>query len=350
MQIEYSAFILPHIGDSISQCADRFSCGTANHCFAIADGVGNSLFPGEWASLLCEDYISYPNDFSAESKLVREDKLIYQWELLRDERVSNLTEDEKFIYEMGLDKADFAACTFVGLSLDNNGWNCLAIGDSYLFVIDKEYNIIKKVASMIGRDFDNFPEYFASKKGHNNGEVVKDSDTYENVVYFALMTDALSDWFVETTNEDRKELLGLRTHDDFANFVDKKRQQLSLKDDDTTMVVLQLKNDNNNSLTFSKINVDNINELKTDEIVEIDTKPEEPPILAVAEDNNDDKNDGYIVIKDSIASKLDRVERIKTEHYDYSKNKLNKVVDELTGIVKELIGIINKLLTHGTTN
>ena len=203
---------------------------------------------------------------------------------------------------------------------------------------------------MIGRDFDNFPEYFASKKGHNNGEVVKDSDTYENVVYFALMTDALSDWFIETTNEDRKELLGLRTHDDFANFVDKKRQQLSLKDDDTTMVVLQLKNDNNNSLTFSKINVDNINELKTDEIVEIDTKPEEPPILAVAEDNNDDKNDGYIVIKDSIASKLDRVERIKTEHYDYSKNKLNKVVDELTGIVKELIGIINKLLTHGTTN
>ena len=339
MQIDYSAFILPHVGDSISQCADRFSCGIANHCFAIADGVGNSLFPGEWASLLCEDYISHPNDFSADSKLKREEELISQWEHLRDEHVSNLTDNEKFIYEMGLDKADFAACTFVGLFLDDYGWKCLAIGDSYFFVIDKEYNIIDKVASMIGRDFDNFPEYFASKKGNNNGEVVEESGTYENVAYLALMTDALSDWFIEANNEERKELIGIRTHDVFADFVDKRRQQMSLKDDDTTMVILQLKNDNNDDIVYNKNHIDKIDDLLSEEIFNIEKETKLHMDVEVVEAEKEKAPSSIIANNDFILSAVGKIEK---EYHDYTKNKMKSTIKKLIGFIKQL--------THGTSD
>lgn len=341
MQVEYSAFILPHVGDSISQCADRFSCGTANHCFAIADGVGNSLFPGEWATILCEDYISHPSIFSSESKLEHEEELISKWEQLRDERVSNLTEDERFIYEMGLDKADFAACTFVGLALDNHGWKCIAIGDSYLFVIDKEYNIIKKVASMIGRDFDNFPEYFASKNGHNNGKIVKDSGSYENVEFLVLMTDALSDWFIEANNKDRKELLSIRTHEDFANFANKERKQMFLKDDDTTMVVLQLKDNNRNDILYKKNHVDEISILQSEEMVNIETQLKPLSSVKVVDEEKDKGNDVSIIAKDKTI--LLEIGKIEKECHRYSKKKLRSTLIML-------IKILKKGLKHGTTD
>ena len=67
---------------------------------------------------------------------------------------------------MGLEKADFAACTFVGLSIDKKQWQSLALGDSYLFVLDKNLEIIESVASQKGEEFSNFPEYFADDEGN----------------------------------------------------------------------------------------------------------------------------------------------------------------------------------------
>ena len=203
MRIEVTAFLLPHIGDEYSQCADRFSYDEDTKSFAIADGVGNSLFPGDWAMSLCEDYVKHPDIFTEDSKLVRENELIKKWEKKRDERVANLNEDERFIFEMGLEKADFAASTFVGISLGLNEWKCQAIGDSYLVVLNKFFEIIETVASMKGKEFDNFPEYFGSKKGQNNGEIITSKGDYEDITYFALMTDALSDWFLSNKIKSR---------------------------------------------------------------------------------------------------------------------------------------------------
>ena len=337
MQINYSAFILPHVGDLYSQCADRFSCGEANNCFAIADGVGNSLFPGEWATILCEDYIKHPDIFSSDSKLVREEELIKQWEQQRDERVSNLNDDERFIYEMGLDKADFAACTFVGLSLDNCGWKCQAIGDSYLFVLDRMYNIITKVASMMGRDFDNYPEYFASKKGNNNGWVKEERGTYDNIAYFVLMTDALSDWFIDATTEDRKDLMNIRTHNEFEHFVNSRRLQTSLKDDDTTMVILQLIDGHDNGILYKRNNVDDINQFINREEAKNESKAESP---SAKEDIGTQTYGDDRISQDDIVSKIEKIERF---YRDDTKSKLKKNISEL-------IEIIKILLKNGTSN
>lgn len=353
MRIEYSAFILPHIGDQFSQCADRFSCGETNQCFAIADGVGNSLFPGDWAQLLCDDFIEHPTLFSDNTHLCREDELISKWEEQRNKRISNLSDEEIFIYEMGLDKADFAASTFVGLSFDKKRWSCQAIGDSYLFLINQDYNISLKVASMDGHDFDNFPEYFASKKGQNNGTAVYCSGDYKDVAYFALMTDALSDWFIEATPEKREELLNIHSHSEYEAFIDQERQMMSLKDDDTAMLVLKVEDDGSENLTFysnpDKLdNIDSLiqNEKKSKDKEEISLEEKDyngfPPPEDKTEETNSPKHSKCerIVTAQSIDKEI---QKIKREWSSYN-------AIQLKNCIKKLIKYIDKLLLHGTSN
>ena len=105
MELKYKTFIMPHIGDKYSQCADRFAIGIENKCFAIADGVGESLFPYDWAELVCGDFIDNPNLFCEDNKLVREVSLIEAWNKKREERIANLTDTELFLYETGLEKS-----------------------------------------------------------------------------------------------------------------------------------------------------------------------------------------------------------------------------------------------------
>jgi hypothetical protein len=331
MRIEVTAFLLPHIGDEYSQCADRFYYDKATKSFAIADGVGNSLFPGDWAMILCKDFVKHPDKFTENSILVREDELIKDWEKSRDERVSNLTEDEKFIFEMGLEKADFAASTFVGLSLGLKEWKCQAIGDSYLIVLNNDFKIIETVASMKGKEFDNYPEYFGSKKGHNNGEIVPSTGGYENVQYLVLMTDAISDWFLsdKTDNEKRKELLSLDNHQDYERFINEERQSGNLKDDDTSMLVLKLENDGLEDFIFDFKDIDKIEDFIAKENKQI----------------KEDADDTHQKIVEDIQS----IESVKLEikkNYDNilneRKGSREKNVRKIIRNLKKIEGILHK--------
>lgn len=285
MIIRYKAFILPHLGDPYRLCADRFSISEKEKAFAISDGVGNSLFPEVWAKSLCDDYVQTPDDFICGYCLCREKELIDGWEKIRDKRVASFTPNQLFIYNVGLANADFAAATFVGLSLSVDKWFCWALGDSYLGILDQDYNIVKKVASMTGKPFNDYPEYFASKKGHNNGAPISDSGSIKDGRFFVLMSDAISDWFFseERTAGQRKSLLDIETHEEYCSFIGGLRSKGELKDDDTTIVVLSLDDDDSAGLSFEELEVDSI-----DYFIENDVKaPGEETSEPVDEGNHD---------------------------------------------------------------
>lgn len=284
MKIIYKAFTLPHVGDPYRLCADRYSVSTENDSFAISDGVGNSLFPGEWAKLICDDYVHNTAEFIVNEKLHREGKLISEWSLKRDEIVEGFSEDEKFIYEMGLDKADFAAATFVGLRLSSSEWSCQALGDSYLVLLDNEYNILQKVASMDGQPFGIYPEYFASKVGENNGTPIMQKGDYTQVKYILLMTDAVSDWFIDETRtpDERKRMIDVSSHEEFITLVDNLRQSGAMKDDDSTIVILMLENNEDLTISYECLTLDDINQLIAED------KSEEDPAVSVDVKNVDE--------------------------------------------------------------
>lgn len=353
MKITYSAFILPHVGDKYRQCADRFGCGETKQCFAIADGVGNSLLPEVWASLLCKDYTEHPDIFYEDSHLVRMDSLIEEWEKQRTKYEANLTDDTRFIYEMGLRKADYAASTFVGLKLNSNGWICEAIGDSYLFVLDKQCDIIKKVASMDGRAFDTFPEYFASRKGEDNGKVVKVTGSYENVACFALMTDALSDWFISTESSSSKaKMLSIRSHLEFEQFVNQERNAGRMKDDDTTLVILNIQHDDNNDFSFIKQDIDSIEDLisqEADENGEQGNENELSNSSAPISDNKSQVDDELREI--GVSPLIDKVLQLMGNIKGYTKKTQQTI---LINTLQECCDCMNRLIdyikNYGTPN
>ena len=367
MELRYKTFIMPHIGDLYSQCADRFAIGTDKNCFAIADGVGESLFPYDWAELVCEDFIANPNLFCENNKLVRENALIEAWNQKRDERTANLTETELFLFEMGLEKADFAACTFVGLSIDKKQWQSLALGDSYLFVLDKNLEIIESVASQKGEEFSNFPEYFASQAEKNHGKTIKVCGDINKVTYFVLLTDAISDWFIKVDTEKRKELLAISDMQSFHSLVNKERENGNMKDDDTTAVIIEVVHDDSDDIKYTKLYNTNINDL-----IE-----EEEKCLKLEDSLEDMENDSFIkndtVEKKTIIEEIDGVNAVSQpielailpkENTDTTinshsitsspieelTNKLRQYIDDFIKIGDELLDKIDYVKSQDTQN
>lgn len=367
MELRYKTFIMPHIGDKYSQCADRFAIGTDKNCFAIADGVGESLFPYDWAELVCEDFIANPNLFCENNKLVRENALIEAWNRKRDERIANLTETELFIYQMGLKKADFAACTFVGLSIDKKQWQSLALGDSYLFVLDKNLEIIESVASQKGEEFSNFPEYFASQAEKNHGKTIKACGDINKVTYFVLLTDAISDWFIKVDTNKRKELLAVSDMPSFHSLVNKERESGNMKDDDTTAVIIAVVHDDSDDIKYTKLYNTNINDL-----IE-----EEEKCLKLEDSLEDMENDSFIkndtVEKKTIIEEIDGVNAVSQpielailpkENTDTTinshsitsspieelTNKLRQYIDDFIKIGDELLDKIDYVKSQDTQN
>ena len=367
MELRYKTFIMPHVGDLYSQCADRFAIGTDKNCFAIADGVGESLFPYDWAELVCEDFIANPNLFCENNKLVRENALIEAWNQKRDERTANLTETELFLFEMGLEKADFAACTFVGLSIDKKQWQSLALGDSYLFVLDKNLEIIESVASQKGEEFSNFPEYFASQAEKNHGKTIKVCRDINKVTYFVLLTDAISDWFIKVDTEKRKELLAISDMQSFHSLVNKERENGNMKDDDTTAVIIEVVHDDSDDIKYTKLYNTNINDL-----IE-----EEEKCLKLEDSLEDMENDSFIkndtVEKKTIIEEIDGVNAVSQpielailpkENTDTTinshsitsspieelTNKLRQHIDDFIKIGDELLDKIDYVKSQDTQN
>lgn len=253
MKLQCSTFIMPHIGDKYSQCADRFAISENGNHFAIADGVGASFFPAIWAEIVSKDFVQHSESFIDKNVLVNEARLIGEWNDKVKVATANLSDKENFLIEMAKDKCDFAACTFVGLTIDKDKWHCQALGDSYLFILNDEYKIIESVASQQGQDFDNFPEYFASCHGKNNGSVLVKSGDISNIAYFVLLTDAISDWFIKADSNKRKALVELQHLCDFRSFIDAERANNAMKDDDTTAVVIKVIADGEETVSVEQI-------------------------------------------------------------------------------------------------
>lgn len=363
---------MPHIGDSYSQCADRFAISENTFRFAIADGVGDSFFPDVWSELVCKDFVNNVDEFVDETTfLLREQNLISCWNDIVENKRSNLTDNEKFLVELSKGKCAFAACTFVGLSIDNKTWHCKALGDSYLFVLDKDYNIIKSVASQNGAGFTSYPEYFASEHGKNNGTIFSDSGDVSEVAYFVLLTDAISDWFIQANPDKRKQLVNVKNLDSFRSVIDSERTSEKMKDDDTTAVIIRVSQDNDENIQVEEIFNTDINQLikeETDNTRQEFTHQMDEDSPISKETPPDDIRTGNAAVKPQTKSKeislkehlLQNTQPIIEEvnklieyinHFDFChcgnnktfdkiKNKFQNVKNELNSIKKKLDKIV----------
>ena len=230
------SFRVPKKGNSESEYEDAAVTDTALGRFAIADGASESVFAGEWAGLLCQSYVSESPD---PTKLV-------EWRQSLQKRWLAMVLRQELPWYLEEKLKEGAYATFLGLSLGEQtpthgrAWKALAIGDSCLFHV-RGARLLTAFPLEQSEDFGTRPNLIGSRqRSEPTGTVL--SGTIEPGDALLMMTDALAEWFLRTCDEGGvpwAELLRLR-ESDFPHWVDGLRDSLLMKNDDVTVIVLEM--------------------------------------------------------------------------------------------------------------
>jgi hypothetical protein len=232
LTISHHCFRLPKRGNSWEEFEDAYACDPAAGRFAIADGASESIFAGEWAHELCQAFVA---DRAAVGKM--EPWLAFARNRWQD-RVGMQTE----LWHVAEKLRDGSFATFLGLTIDSGGrWRAIAVGDSCMFHVHGG-SLACAFPVDSSSAFGTRPELIGS---HRNGRIrvagargrLMAGDT------IALMSDALAEWFLKQHEDGRspwRELAGL-PEAGFAEWVQTERAQHRLKNDDVTLLAIDLK-------------------------------------------------------------------------------------------------------------
>jgi hypothetical protein len=240
------AYAVPKRGNRESEYEDAHKLAPERGRFAISDGASESWYAGVWARLMVNEYVVNPVN--------RED----QWDRwlppLR-ERWSREVGGRPVPW-YGVDKVrEGAFATLLGLDVGTAGaagrrWQAVAVGDSCLFLI-RDGRLQEAFPVRRSEEFGNKPSLLGSGAGaadgpepprgsHAGGECVPGDRIW-------LMTDALAQWFLQEVEGGGRpweligrQLLRARPGEAFATWVEDLRDRAELRNDDVTLVTVDL--------------------------------------------------------------------------------------------------------------
>ncbi|HEY7326822.1 MAG TPA: protein phosphatase 2C domain-containing protein [Gemmataceae bacterium] len=233
-------------GNAPDEYEDAFA-GDANTArFAVADGATESSFVAAWAKLLVEGFVA------AKGRSWRK----LDW--LGPSR-QNWADDIDplplpWYAEQKREEGAYATLLGVAFSCGRNGrlggsWRALAVGDSCLFRL-RGGQLVKSFPLVRSSEFGNQPALLGSR-----GRQV---DTPTQGIQlargrwrpgdrFLLMTDALAEWMLRRHEQEQRPaddlaqlLVGSEPQDAFAAWVEERRIGQGLRNDDVTLVVIDL--------------------------------------------------------------------------------------------------------------
>jgi len=210
--------------------------------FSVSDGATESSFSKEWADLL----VSYFKDHS-----FSDENLPTTLDFARKSWLDKI-EGIKLPWYAQEKVALGAFATLLGLTIDlkNLTWSVIAIGDSNLFVI-RESNLIRSFPMNGPDEFGNTPYLLSSKHSQNleiGSNILRCDGTVEVGDLMIIGTDAISAWLLsETLKKNRPwhnlvNLLGGEGYSktDFVNWLNNKRFEGEIKNDDTTLIIIEI--------------------------------------------------------------------------------------------------------------
>lgn len=215
---------------------------------AVADGATESSFASEWAKMLTRAFVKKP--FTTIETLQDRTKILSK----RWERIINEISLPWFAEEKARQGA-FA--TILGLELNSSpnsshesgSWSAIAVGDTCLFQIRNE-NLICSFPISDASEFGNTPPLLSTNLARSSQlwEYVKTHSAEWKVGdVFLLATDAIACWFLYEHERDERPwniLLGFpedpRPSKSFKLWADNARRSSKLKNDDLTLLLLEL--------------------------------------------------------------------------------------------------------------
>jgi len=265
MELRRREFIINKSENSPNECKDCYAIAPDKSRIAVSDGAAQSIFTGEWAEILTFGFVESspgikfikPGDKVVRDQAVKE-WLFEQWlpalQAKWRERVAGIP--VPYFAEERFRRGAYA--TFLGLEFKETRsgrflrWQATAVGDSMLFIVRKD--VLSLWFPFQLKDTGDFPRHPALlcsrilgndhiKNGEGlNGVLIAGGKCSPGDV-FILGTDALAKWFL-TRNKagDRpwEKLCAITSQEEFAKFVEERRAEDQIEDDDTTLVIVDV--------------------------------------------------------------------------------------------------------------
>jgi len=258
MKITVKGYITCKDAENYSDCADNYACNAETNRFAISDGVTKSFFPQIWSKILVENFVALKGatEFSIED---------CQSEWLKQVTEKITCPNVKWFTRNAFSRQESGLATFVSLYFDKEKWVAHTLGDSFLFFIPKGRDEcfddwVKLSSKSEPVIFDNFPDYYSSReKAH--GEVKLHEGTLEEGTFY-LMTDALAEWvFNEKENALNEVREKWNTQSDFQTSVNELRELQKLNNDDSSVLIIDIKDDGKPEFSYVPVTVTEIKDL-----------------------------------------------------------------------------------------
>lgn len=252
------AFITHKDAEQYKDCQDRFSINKNTKSVAIADGMSQSFQQKIWAEILVNTYTKNI-EWVPTSVSVKE--LAPQWVENVKLFIQKLKETNAPPYliirnENALVLKKSAGATFCGIRFQGKEWSGYVLGDSCLIEIVE--NKVKKIfTSQHGDKFDNHPDYFDSNPLSNGkGTPLPIKGTINQSISVLMVSDPFSDFLNEKYREGNdevfvKQLLEIKTHNEFENLVTDWRNNYNMHNDDTTLIIIE--DDENTNFNFVEV-------------------------------------------------------------------------------------------------
>jgi hypothetical protein len=243
MIFQVQQFQAPKNGSEMKDCQDAIAYDVENGMYAIADGVSDSAFQQKWARLLVNSFVDQARAGEAITPV-----WIAQW-LEAQQKIWQSQLNLETVPWHGRMKAGQigAEATFLGIRLspDRRSWSGIVIGDCNLFHFDKDCKFVQSVPFQRSNEFSNATQAFSSINKEYK-QTIKQLKPIEGKIktgdYLILTTDAMARWMLLRLEEKRNPLLEIPTVDDpaaFHRWVNAQRQNRRIKDDDTSLLLIQ---------------------------------------------------------------------------------------------------------------
>ncbi len=230
-----TAWWAPKAGNAAQEYEDAYAVEEAALRFAVADGASETSFAKQWAEMLVDRFVREPPAPEALREWVA--PMQAAWAGANKPKATAWYAEEK--------ARDGAFSSLLGVAIDHGRWRAMAIGDSCLFVV-RAGKIAHAFPLAKAAEFNNRPLLLSSVARANQrvwDEVRLDEGDLVGKDLLLMMTDALAQWFLVEAELGRRPWAALAratTQEAFTAFVDLLRSGGALRNDDTTMVRVEV--------------------------------------------------------------------------------------------------------------
>jgi serine/threonine protein phosphatase PrpC len=238
-RLRWHAFHTHKRGNAPDEYEDAFACNAAAARFAVADGASESSFTATWAKLLVEAFIA------AKGRSWRD----LAWLGLPRQHWADDVDPRPLPWYAEEKREQGAYATLVGIVFARGSWRALAVGDSCLFRL-RGGKLVRSFPLSRSSDFGNQPALLGSRGRPLDTPfegIRRSRGKWRSGDRFLLMTDALAEWMLRRNEQEQhpagdiEQLLAESAPQDaFAAWVEERRNGQGLRNDDVTLLVIDL--------------------------------------------------------------------------------------------------------------